>query len=149
MSRTYQLLAALMLLALTTITASGCFSGSDSTTYAISGTVKFGQQLVPDGSITLIPDTRQGNSGAALSLDIVNGKFNSASAGRGHVGGPHLVRVVGLDGKGDGDLFPNGQMLFPDYETTIDLPKDATTQDIVVPVDLKMPRRRSTSRGSA
>ncbi|MEW4563727.1 hypothetical protein AB1K70_14430 [Bremerella sp. JC770] len=143
---TQRLFLALNLLALAAIT-SGCFSGGDSSTFAISGTVKFGEEPVPDGSITLIPDTRQGNSGAALSLDIINGEFDSASAGRGHVGGPHLVRVVGLDGKGDGDLFPHGQMLFPDYETTIDLPKKATTQDFVVPADLKMPKRRSAFQG--
>lgn len=148
MSRAYPLSFAVLLLALVTL-SSGCFSSGDPASFGISGTVQFGDKPVPDGSITLIPDTRQGNSGAALSLDIVDGKFNSASANRGHVGGPHRVRVVGMDGKGDGDLFPHGQMLFPDYETTIDLPKEETTQAIVVPGDLKMPKRRPTSGGSA
>lgn len=148
MSRTYSLSIGFLVLALMTVTT-GCFSGGDPATYPISGTVNFGQQPVPDGSITFIPDSRQGNSGAAVSMDIVDGKFSSASADRGHIGGPHLVRIVGMDGKGDGDLFPHGQMLFPDYETTIDLPKEETTQDFVVPADLKMPKRRSTPAGSA
>lgn len=148
MLRTYSLSTAVLTLALLTLT-SGCFSSGDPATFPISGSVTFGQQPVPDGSITLIPDSRQGNSGAAVSIDIVDGKFDSATAGRGHVGGPHTLRVVGLDGKGDGDLFPNGQMLFPDYETTIDLPQEGSTQEIVVPADLKMPKRRSTSKGSA
>lgn len=148
MSRAYSLSVSVLLLASAVLT-SGCFSGGDPATYGISGTVQFGDKPVPNGSITLIPDTRQGNSGAALSLDIVDGNFSSAGADRGHVGGPHMVRVVGMDGKGDGDLFPNGQMLFPDYETTIDLPKEETTQTIVVPGDLKMPKRRPTSGGSA
>ncbi|PQO31244.1 hypothetical protein C5Y96_12940 [Blastopirellula marina] len=120
----------------------GCNSKAGLATYPVSGTVTYQGKPVPDGSITLIPDSRQGNSGAAVSIDIVNGKFDSATADRGHVGGPHMVRVVGLDGKGDGDLFPHGQMLFPDYETTLDLPKEGSTQEIVVPIDLKMPRRR-------
>jgi len=129
--------------------ALGCSSGSDLTTYPISGTVRFGEQPIPNGSITLIPDSQQGNSGAAVSMDIVDGKFSSASADRGHIGGPHLVRIVGLDGQGDGDLFPNGQMLFPDYETTVDLPQQETTQDFVVPGDRKMPNRRpKSSRGA-
>ena len=148
MLRTYPQSYAFLLLGVLAITV-GCSSGSGPETFPISGTVKFGEQLVPDGSITLIPDSRQGNSGAAVSMDIVDGKFTSADADRGHVGGPHTVRIVGMDGKGDGDLFPNGQMLFPDYETTIDLPKGETTQDIVVPGDLKMPKRRSTPKGSA
>lgn len=148
MLRTYSLSTASLVLAFMALT-SGCFSGGDPATYPISGTVQFRDQPVPDGSITLIPDSRQGNTGAAVSIDIVNGKFDSSSAGRGHVGGPHLVRVVGLDGKGDGDLFPHGQMLFPDYETTIDLPPEGSTQEIVVPADLKMPKRRAAPKGSA
>ncbi|WDI44636.1 hypothetical protein [Bremerella sp. P1] len=147
MLRTYPLSLSVLVLALASCL--GCFSGGDSATYPISGTVHFGDRPVPDGSITLIPDTRQGNSGAAVSLEIIDGEFSSAGADRGHVGGPHLVRVVGLDGLGDGDLFPNGQMLFPDYETTLDLPKEATTQKIVVPGDLKMPKRRPTPKGGA
>ncbi len=148
MLKTCALSAAAVLL-ITIAATSGCSTSSELETFPISGTVKFGDRPIPDGSITLLPDTRQGNSGAAVSMDIVDGKFTSADADRGHVGGPHIVRVVGLDGKGDGDLFPNGQMLFPDYETTIDLPKEETTQEIVVPADLKMPKRRSTNRDSA
>lgn len=148
MLRTYPLSIAFLTMALMTST-SGCFSGSDSATFPISGTVRFGEQPVPTGSITLIPDTRQGNSGAAVSMDIVDGKFDSANADRGHVGGPHTIRIVGLDGKGDGDLFPHGQMMFPDYEISLDLPKETTTQEIVVPGDLKMPKRRPTSSRGA
>jgi len=123
-------------------TSGGCRPTSDLKTYPISGTVTYQGQPVPIGSITLVPDSTQGNRGAAVSVDIVDGKFDSANASRGHVGGPHVVTVVGLDGKGDDDLFPKGYMLFQDYQIKLDLPKEPSTEDIVVPTDQSKPSRR-------
>ncbi len=122
-------------------TTLGCGARNDSGTYPVSGTITYQGQPVPLGSITLVPDSSQGNRGAAVSMKIVDGKFDSANASRGHVGGPHVVTIIGLDGKGDGDLFPQGFMLFQDYQVTLDLPKDESTHDIVVPTDRKKPRR--------
>ncbi|PQO44845.1 hypothetical protein [Blastopirellula marina] len=121
----------------------GCNSSSGPESYPISGTVLFGDKPVPAGSIMLTPDVSEGNSGMAVSIDIVDGKFNSNTAKSGHVGGPHIVKIVGLNGKGDDDLFPKGQMLFPDYEMSLDLPKEASEQELKVPGDLKMPKRSS------
>ena len=121
----------------------GCNSSSGPATYPISGTVHFGDKPVPAGSIMLTPDVGEGNSGMAVSIEIVDGKFDSSTAKSGHVGGPHIVKIVGLDGKGDDDLFPKGQMLFPDYEMSLDLPKEASEQELKVPGDLKMPKRSS------
>lgn len=123
----------------------GCGASDDLKTYPISGTVMYKDKPVPAGSITLIPDAREGNGGIAISLDIVDGKFDSELAERGHMGGSHIVNIVGLDGNGDGDLFPQGQMLFPDYQTTLDLPEEASTQEIVIPSDLKMQKYRASS----
>ncbi|PQO33037.1 hypothetical protein [Blastopirellula marina] len=120
--------------------ALGCGASNDLKTYPISGTVMFKDKPVPAGSITLIPDASNGSGGAAVSLDIIDGKFDSELADRGHIGGKHMVNIVGLDGNGDGDLFPKGQMLFPDYQTTLDLPQEASTQEIIIPADLKMPK---------
>jgi hypothetical protein len=50
----------------------------------------------------------------------------------GTVGGPHLVRILGLDGIPRGELV-NGSPLFPEYNTTADLPKEDTTLDFEVP----------------
>ncbi|QDU78124.1 hypothetical protein Pan97_52050 [Bremerella volcania] len=122
-------------------TSIGCRAKSDLETYPISGTVTYQGKPVPIGSITLIPDSNQGNRGAAVSLEIIDGKFDSASASRGHIGGPHVATIIGLDGKGDDDLFPKGYMLFQDYQMTLDLPKEPSTKDIVVPTDQKKPRR--------
>lgn len=130
-------LVALVLLG-TTI---GCRQSSDLETYPISGTITYQGKPIPVGSITLVPDSTQGNRGAAVSMEILDGTFDSANASRGHVGGPHVATVVGLDGNGDGDLFPKGYMLFQDYQFTLDLPKEASTQDIVVPTDRKLPKR--------
>ncbi|MBA2117977.1 hypothetical protein [Bremerella alba] len=121
----------------------GCGGKSDSGTYPISGTVTYQGKPVPVGSLTLVPDSSQGNRGAAVSMEIVDGKFDSANASRGHVGGPHLATIVGLDGNGDDDLFPMGYMLFQDYQVSLDLPQEESTQDIVVPTDRKKPGRRS------
>ncbi|GAA4431610.1 hypothetical protein [Bremerella cremea] len=125
--------------------AVGCSSGNGLQTYPISGTASYGEKPIPRGSITLIPDAQKGNSGAAVSIEIIDGRFDSSSSQRGHVGGPHIARVVGLDGNGDGDLSPKGQMLFPDYEMEIELPETASKQDIVVPGDLKLPKTRTSS----
>jgi len=122
--------------------AIGCGAQSDLETYPISGTVTYQGKPVPVGSITLVPDSRQGNRGAAVSMEIVDGEFDSAGAARGHVGGPHIATIVGLDGKGDDDLFPQGYMLFQDYQVTLDLPQTESTQDIVVPEDRQNPNRR-------
>lgn len=128
--------------------AIGCRSSNDLETYPISGTITYQGKPVPVGSITLVPDSSQGNRGAAVSMEIVDGKFDSANASRGHVGGPHIATIVGLDGNGDGDLFPNGYMLFQDYQVTLDLPKDSSTNDIIVPTNQKKPDRRvRTSSG--
>lgn len=131
----------LLLVSLACLSVVGCGRSDGPVTYPISGTVTYGGQIVPAGSVTLLPDTSQGNSGTAVSMEIVDGKFDSKSADRGHVGGPHVVRIVGLDGQGDDDLFPKGQMLFPDYKTTIDLPMEPSTQELAVPDDHKMPSR--------
>lgn len=143
-SRYWLSLVSLVLLG-TTI---GCRVKSDLETYPISGTVTYQGEPVPIGSITLVPDSSQGNRGAAVSMEIVDGKFDSANASRGHVGGPHVATIVGLDGNGDDDLFPKGYMLFQDYQVSLDLPNEESTSDIVIPTDQKKPNVRfRTSSG--
>ncbi|MHC2069068.1 hypothetical protein ACYFX5_16480 [Bremerella sp. T1] len=140
----WQALAATLLLC----AVLGCGSESGLESYPISGSITYGGKPIPAGSITFVPNSRQGNTGAAVSMEIKDGKYDSNSADHGHIGGPHLVTVVGLDGNGDGDLFPMGQMLFPDYELEIELPKETSVQDIDVPGDRKLkPRRGPVNQG--
>lgn len=103
--------------------------------YNLSGQVTYGGQPVPAGSITFIPAA--GNSGPAASVPIENGRYDTAPHDTGHVGGPHLVRITGLDGKASDDLFPNGMPLFPDFELEAELPKQDGEMSFEVPADWK------------
>jgi hypothetical protein len=112
---------------------SGC--GSDGPPrYHMSGKVTHGGKPIPAGSVMFVPDTNQGNSGPATSVEIREGEFDTKWAGTGHVGGPHRVTVTALDGQ-ESDEFSAGMPLFPDYELELDLPKEKATQDLDVPAD--------------
>lgn len=117
----------------------GC-GGSDRPCYGLWGKVTYDGTAVPAGQVTWVPDTTQENSGSTVSLQIRDGKFDtrhSSSARAGHVGGPYLVRVTGLDGIPRGE-FPAGVPLFPTYELRIDLPSKDLEQQIVVPTQPAM-----------
>jgi hypothetical protein len=124
-------LAALALLAL-----AGC--GRDGPPrYRLSGKVTHGGKPIPAGSVTFIPDAAQGNKGMAASVEIVNGQYDTKE--KGHVGGPHLVKITALDGQGSNE-FPRGLPLFPDYELKFDLSKQESTKDLEVPAEWVAPR---------
>jgi hypothetical protein len=106
----------------------------------LSGTITFKGKPVPAGHIVFEPDTSAGNSGAAGFATIKGGQYDTRIfEGRGTVGGPHHVRILGLDGVPRGELL-NGMPVFPEYSTTADLPKEDATQDFEV--------RRSAGVGS-
>jgi hypothetical protein len=111
----------------------GCGGGADEgpQRFHVSGSVKFNGQPVPAGTVYLEPDTEQGNSGPAGSAPIDGGRYNTA-AGKGTVGGPHLIRVDGFDGKATADK-PFGDPLFVPFTIENDLPKSDTTLDLEVP----------------
>jgi hypothetical protein len=56
----------------------------------------------------------------------------------GHIGGPHIVRIIGLNGKPDPE-FPRGMPLFPDFELKADLQQKDDTQELQIPADWVMP----------
>jgi hypothetical protein len=113
---------------------SGC--GGEKT-YNLSGTVSFQGKPVPRGYIVFEPDTSAGNSGAAAFAKIKDGHYDTRiEDGRGTVGGSHLIRIRGFDGIPAGEL-RDGSLLFPDYNTTADLPKDDGTHDFEVPATAK------------
>jgi len=119
------------------VLAAGC-GQSGPPRYHVSGSVMYGATPVPAGSVTFMPDASKGNKGPAVSVSIKGGKYDTRQAGVGHVGGPHTVRIVGLDGVSQEDL-PNGMPLFPPYETKAELPKQQGTQEFIVPGTLKLP----------
>ena len=102
--------------------------------YNLSGKVTYGGQPVPAGSVTLIPDGAQGNKGAAASIQIRNGTYDSQAEQTGHFGGAYLVRVTALDGVTSPEM-PMGTPLFPDYEFQLELPAEDGTHDFDVPLD--------------
>lgn len=113
----------------------GCGSG-DARRYHISGTVTFQGQPVPAGTISF--DAEEGTTTGGGFAPIVEGRFDTAADGRGHLGGSQVVRIRGesappsnLEGI-EADSFV-AKELFPPYETTVDLPRRRTTKDFEVP----------------
>lgn len=107
----------------------GC---SGEKTYHLSGNITFQGKPVPAGHIVFEPDASKGNKGAAAFATIKGGRYDtSVEEGHGTIGGPHIVRILGLNGVRKGELL-NGTPLFPEYSTTADLPKQNGTQDFDV-----------------
>lgn len=94
--------------------------------FLVSGTVTYQGKPVPRGTLLLTPDTSKGNSGPAVSLDIVDGKFETPSTAKTrHQGGAYRVYIDGFDGnaKPEAEL-PLGRALFMEYETEVTLPEE-------------------------
>ena len=122
------------------VSIAGC--GGDSTGYRLSGKVTFNNQPIPVGTIYFDPDGSKGNSGASGFAQIKDGAFDtSAAGGQGTIGGPMVVRIVGLDGVKIDEERVNGKPLFPEYRTEVELPKENSTMDFEVPASAAAARR--------
>lgn len=113
------------------LTAAGCGSSDGPSRYDLQGTVTYDGNPIPTGEIFLQPDTSQGNNGPGSLAFIEDGRYRT-ERGKGIVGGPHIVRILGFDGVPAGDSTA-GSSLFPQYETVVDFPKEATTHDFTIP----------------
>lgn len=110
----------------------GCSGDSGPPRYKVSGTVTYAGKPIPSGRIVLEPDPAQGNKGPAAYASIQNGHYETPED-KGCVGGPHIVRISGTDGK-PGPETPQGMPLFfPEYRDKYDFPKEDTTKDFHVP----------------
>lgn len=105
---------------------SGCGSGGPQT-YHVSGTVTLDGRPVPAGSVLFEPDQSKGNKGPAGFAKIKDGKFDTRTNGRGTLGGPHVVKIIALDGI-PAEEMPEGTPLAPEYTTQVDLPKKSGHQ---------------------
>ena len=112
------------------VVLAGC-GESGPTRQRVSGKVTFDGKPVPAGQIVFEPDASAGNKGPAGSADISDGQYDTQAAGIGTVGGAHLVRITGLEGKPTGDARVNP--LFNTYETKVDLGQGPATKDFDVP----------------
>lgn len=101
--------------------------------FDVAGQVTFRGKPVPAGTIIFEPDATKGNDGPQGMATIENGRFNSAQGGRGTVGGPHHVTILGCDGVNVSETSPQGKPLFPPHVTSADLPKQRATLDFAVP----------------
>ena len=107
----------------------GCSSGEK--IHDLSGSVTYEDKPVPAGHIVFEPAA--GNTGPAGFAKIKDGRYDTRILeGRGVVGGPHLVTIMGQTGIPSGELL-NGKPIFPEYTTTADLPKNNGTHDFEVP----------------
>ncbi len=152
-----------LLLAIAVVTATGCARDAEPP-YYLSGRVIHNGAVVPSGSVTLVPDGTQGNCGLVVSTEIRDGKFDTRQSNgsvHGHVGGPYLIRITGLNedslaavcdrnerrfaptfGKTGERTFqfrldfsepPGLGMVFSTYEYKLDLPRENSRLEIVVP----------------
>jgi hypothetical protein len=105
-----------------------------STRFDVSGNVSFQGKPVPRGKILFLPDGAKGNSGAAGAAAIKDGVYNTRQNNKGICGGPHIVVIIGFDGK-PGPTPENiaGKPLFPEYRVNVDMPRETTNKDFVVP----------------
>lgn len=116
--------------------ALGCSGGSQGPPrYDLSGEVTYDGQPIRKGMLTFAPEVEQGNSGPGSGAVIKDGRFTTPPK-KGHVGGPHRIRIVGYDGVAavvEGEELLDGKALFEPYETVVDLPKAHAKQNFNVP----------------
>lgn len=119
-----------------TLQITGCGGAPDGPQkYNVSGTITFDNKPISKGFITFSPDDSAGNKGPGGGAPIINGKYKTES-GKGIVGGPHVVQIVGYDGMAatvEGEQLPDGKALFVPYFTTVNFPKENTVRDFEIP----------------
>jgi len=108
----------------------GCESKADR--FDLSGSVTYGGKPVPAGYMVIKPDVAAGNKGPGAAATINGGRYETR-AGRGTIGGPHIVTIVGFDGKeyamNGGIANPMGKQIFK-LDVKADLPKENATHDL-------------------
>ncbi len=103
----------------------------------VSGTVTFDGKPLRRGRIYFDPDPAKGNTGVQGYADVADGRYDTATGGKGGVGGPVIVRI---DGQGEpAPGYPEGAPLFNSYAFRVDLPAaGAGTHDFNVPASARI-----------
>ncbi len=122
-----------LIIAIVSLAMLGC--GSDGPQrYRLQGMITYDGKPVPAGTIIFEPDASQKNDGPQGLATIHDGVFDSArTGGKGTVGGPHRVTILGCDGTSISETSPQGKPLFDPYITNADLPKKNGKVDFDVP----------------
>jgi hypothetical protein len=109
----------------------GCESRADR--FDLSGSVTYGGKPVPAGYMVIKPDVSAGNKGPGATATINDGRYETR-AGRGTIGGPHIVTIFGFDGQSvtmeGGTTNPMGKQICK-VDVKADLPKENGTHDFV------------------
>ncbi len=124
-------LVSLILVVLSTVLAAAGCGQSGPARYEVRGTVTYGGQPVPAGQVIFEPDSEKNNTGPPAYARIQDGQYRT-QPGKGVVGGPHLVRIIGTTGQPTPEM-PQGQMLFPEYRLKVDLPRSNAVRNFEVP----------------
>lgn len=119
-------------LLLTCLVLAGC-QPTGPQRFQLSGNITFAGSPVPAGTIVFEPDASQGNDGPQGVAPIVNGQFDTARGGKGTIGGPHRVTILGCDGVNISEVSPQGKLLFEPFITSADLPRERGEMHFDVP----------------
>lgn len=113
----------------------GCGRSDGPQRYDLSGLVTYAGQPVPAGMIVFAPDHEAGNEGPGTVVEFTDGRYRTPR-GRGTVGGPHVVRIIGYSGEPEGGDDSTGvRPLFEEYETRVDLPHRNASHDFEIPAE--------------
>lgn len=109
-------------------------NGTSPNLYDVSGTVTHDGKPVPYGSILFVADADDGNTGPQGVAEINDGKFNTAMAGRGVVGGAYKVIIKGRSeqASAEDDEGQGPAPLFADYQTAVVFPEENSVQKFEV-----------------
>ena len=125
----------IMLVVVSSLLITGC-KESGPQRYRLQGTVEFDGKPVPAGTIYVDPDSAKGNKGPQGYATIVDGKFDTEKGGKGHVGGPMKIRIVGLTSAvvstNDDTPIPP---LFPEFVDAVELEKSDDLRGFVIHKD--------------
>lgn len=102
----------------------GCGGDSGPERFDVSGKVTLDGGPLSSGQIVFEPDATAGNSGPSGYADIVDGEYDTANA-KGTVGGAQIVRITGESA--------GANLRIREYQTTVDLGSESSTQDFNVP----------------
>jgi hypothetical protein len=102
--------------------------------HTVQGKVTFRGAPVPVGRITFEPDPAAGNEGPPGVAEILNGRYETDRR-FGAITGKHVVRIEGFEALGPEPIGPDDALkpLFREYQTTVELPAEPSTQDFDVP----------------
>jgi hypothetical protein len=112
-----------------------CGCGTDGPArYDLSGTVTYQGQPVAGGEVIFTPDAAKGNTGPGSFATIKEGRY-ATYPGKGVIGGPHSITIIGY--KQMPGTVPDDQLqeLFPPRQMSVELPLQSGEHALVVPAE--------------